>query len=134
MLALEKGEKIYAGTDLYGSPTLIDDVALGIVRAAEKERSGIYHISGPDMLSRFDFATRIAKVFSLDASLIVPLPYSELQKTVGMVAERPLKSALVSLKAQTDLGLHISNVEEGLQVMVRGLQELQGPTEQFLYE
>ena len=137
ILALQKREPVYAATDLYSSPTLIDDLALAIVRSVERRRSGLYHVAGPQMLPRYEYAQKIAEAFRLDASLIFPTTIAELKAKApaGMPrAERPAKSGLVSLKAQTDLGLRISNIDEGLQVMERGFLEILGEGEQFIYE
>ncbi len=137
VLALGRGETIYAATDLYSTPTLVDDLALAIVRATERRRLGLYHVAGTEMLPRYEFALKIAEVFRLDTSLIQPITAAELKKRPGgeyLRAERPVRNGLVSLKAQTDLGLRLSNVDEGLQVMERGLQELLGEDIPYIYE
>jgi dTDP-4-dehydrorhamnose reductase len=131
--ALQAEKPIELPTDLYSSPTLVDDVALAIVRATERHKTGLYHIGGPEMLSRFQFAGRIAKAFRLNASLITPVLSEDMPKP-EVRAERPMRSGFVCLKAQTDLSLRISNVDEGLQVMSRGMHDLENPVEQYIYE
>ncbi|MEP7236113.1 MAG: NAD(P)-dependent oxidoreductase, partial [Ignavibacteriota bacterium] len=106
--------------DLYAPPTLIDDIALAVVRAAEYRKSGIFHIAGPEMVSRFEFAKRIASAFRLDTTLLEPVPY-----TTENRAERPRHSAFITLKAQTELGLRITGIDEGLQVMLRGIGDME---------
>lgn len=132
--SLEAKQPIHAATDLFSSPTLIDDLALAVVRATERKRLGLYHLSGPEMISRYEFALRVAEAYQLDASLVLPTTIAELKRQIPTRAERPARSALVSLKAQTDLGLRLSNIVEGLQVMERGLQELVGERAAHLYE
>jgi len=139
ILALEQGQPVYAATDMYSTPTLVDDLALAIVRATERRRIGMYHVAGPAMIPRYEFAQRIAETFRLDTSLVIPTTISELkqkQNASGGVqrAERPARSGLVSLKAQTDLGIRISNVEDGLRVMERGMQDLLGEGQVYVYE
>ncbi|HWF45127.1 MAG TPA: dTDP-4-dehydrorhamnose reductase [Candidatus Kapabacteria bacterium] len=137
IISLGQGQPIYAATDLYSSPTLVDDLALAIVRAAERKRFGLYHVAGPQMLPRYEFAHKIAETFRLDATLIQPTTMADLRAryTKEMPrAERPNKSGLVSLKAQTDLGLRLSRVEDGLQVMERGMHDLAGEGDAFIYE
>jgi dTDP-4-dehydrorhamnose reductase len=140
VLALEAGKPVFAATDLFSTPTLVDDVALAIVRSTERKRLGLYHVAGPEMLPRFEFAHRIADVFRLDASLIFPTTIAELKKqsltgeTPFLRAERPARTGLVSLKAQTDLGIKISKIEDGLQIMERGLHELLGTGAAYIYE
>jgi len=137
VLSLERGEPVFAATDLFSTPTLVDDLALAIVRATERKRTGLYHVAGPQMLPRYEFAQKIAEVFRMDASLVHPTTAAELKKShTGELprAERPLRNGLVSLKAQTDLGLRISNVEDGLQVMERGIHEILGEDVPYIYE
>lgn len=134
ILSLQEGEEFTAATDLFGSPTLVDDVALAVVRASEKAKTGIYHVCGPEMLSRYEFAHKIAKTFGLDTKLVVPVKHADVQSPTGQRVQRPMKSAFVTLKAQTDLQLRLSNVDEGLQVMARGIQELHNPDKTFIYQ
>ncbi len=134
VLSLEEGQPVHAATDLISSPTLVDDLSLAIVRATERKRLGLYHVAGPEMITRFEFAQRIAEVFGLNAGLILPTTVAELKQSGRWRAERPSRNGLVSLKAQTDLGLRISNVEDGLRVMERGMEELFAKGDLYLYE
>jgi dTDP-4-dehydrorhamnose reductase len=137
IMSLVQGQPIYAATDLFSSPTLVDDLAVAIVQATERRRGGLYHIAGPQMLPRYEFAHHIAEAFRLDTSLIHPVTIAELRARhtgEGPRADRPAKSGLVSLKAQTDLGLRLSKVEDGLQVMERGMHDLAGEGHSFIYE
>jgi dTDP-4-dehydrorhamnose reductase len=134
LTALEDGQPVHAATDLLSAPTLVDDLALAIVRATERKRLGLYHVGGPEMITRFEFANRVAEVFGLDAGLILPTTMAELKSSGIWRAERPSRTGLVSLKAQTDLGLRLSNVDDGLRVMERGMEELLGKSDLYLYE
>lgn len=134
IIALESGEPVLAATDLINAPTLVDDLALAIVRATERKRLGVYHAGGPEMLTRFEFAHRIAEMFGLDASLVLPTTIAELRSSGRWKAERPSRNGLVSLKVHTDLGIRMSNVEDGLRVMERGMEELLGHEELYLYQ
>jgi dTDP-4-dehydrorhamnose reductase len=132
--SLEAGKPVMAATDLISAPTLVDDLALAIVRATERRRLGLYHAGGPEMITRFEFANRIAEMFGLNASMILPTTVAELRSSGRWRAERPSRNGLVSLKAQTDLGIRLSNVDDGLRVMERGMEELLGESELYLYE
>ncbi len=134
LISLEDGQPVYAATDLFSAPTLVDDLALAIVRATERKRLGLYHVGGPEMITRFEFANRIAEVFGLNSALILPTTIAELRSSGRWRAERPAKTGLVSLKAQTDLGLRIANVDDGLRVMERGMEELLGKEDLYLYQ
>jgi dTDP-4-dehydrorhamnose reductase len=99
--------------DQIGNPTLVDDLAFGLIRAMEMKRTGIFNIAGKDIMSRFDFAVALAKAFGMDPSLIQPIKTSQLNQP----AARPLKSGLITLKAEVDMGLKLSGVEQGLAIL-----------------
>ena len=68
-------------------------------------------IGGKHIRSEIDeFAKQIANAFHLDTSLIQEIKTSELHQP----AQRPLKGGLITLKSETDLGLHFSSIEQGL--------------------
>lgn len=111
--SLRDGQQVRIVDDQIGNPTLVDDLAFGLIRAMEMRRTGIYNIAGKDIVSRFDFAVALAKAFGLDHTLIQPIKTSQLNQP----AARPLKSGLITLKAEVDLGLKLSGVEQGLAML-----------------
>jgi len=111
--SLEKRSPVRIVDDQYGNPTLADDLAYGLLRGIELGRSGIYHIAGRDIVTRHEFALRIARSFNLDASLITPIKTAQLRQP----AHRPLRSGLITLKAEVELGIHPSTIEQGLAVL-----------------
>ena len=110
---LEKKLPVKVVDDQFGNPTLVDDLAQGILSAIELEKTGIYHLAGRDIVSRYDFAVRLARVFDFDPGLIVPIKTSQLHQP----AARPMKSGLITLKAEVELGYRPSTVEQGLLVL-----------------
>lgn len=107
---LKNGKPVNIVDDQFGQPTIVDDIALGLLRIVEREKTGIYHISGSEYLSRYDFALKLAEVFGFDKKLINPVKTSELQQA----APRPMNSSFILLKAETELGLKTLNVTEGI--------------------
>jgi dTDP-4-dehydrorhamnose reductase len=98
--------------DQLGNPTLADDLAYAVLKIVELGRTGLYHIAGRDIVSRYDFALEFAEVFEFNKKLITPIKTSSLKQP----AARPLKSGLITLKAETDLGIKLSGVVQGLRV------------------
>ena len=68
-------------------------------------------------MSRYDFTHRIADFFNLDNTLIKKIKTADLNQP----ARRPLKSGLIILKAQTELGYKPHSIEESLGIMQREL-------------
>jgi dTDP-4-dehydrorhamnose reductase len=85
------------------------------MRAVELEKTGMYHIAGRDVVSRYDFALTLARVFGLREELLTPVKTEEMDQP----APRPLRSGLITLKAEVELGIKPSTVEEGL-TMLKG--------------
>jgi dTDP-4-dehydrorhamnose reductase len=111
--SLEQGKAVRIVDDQFGNPTFVDDLAFGLLRALELGKTGVYHLAGREIVSRMEFALRVAKVFGLDASLISPIKTSALQQP----APRPLKSGLVTLKAEADLDYRPMTIDESLMVL-----------------
>jgi len=101
--------------DHINSPTFADNLARAIQRAIERNSRGILHIAGDERISRFDFARRIARRFSLDESLLVPVE----MKDLDWVARRPRDSSLNVGKAEKELGIELFGVNRGLEEMAR---------------
>lgn len=110
---LKKNEPVKIVTDQYGNPTLADDLARAILKIIERQKWDLYHISGSELIDRYSFALKVAEVFKLDKNLITPITTSELSQP----APRPLKSGFIIDKAKTDLGIEMSNIEEGLKAI-----------------
>ena len=109
---LGEGKNVRVVDDQIGNPTLADDLAYAILKINELDRTGIYHIAGADLVSRYDFALALARVFSFNKKLITPVKSS----TFKQPAPRPLKSGFITLKAETELGIKPSGIEHGLTV------------------
>lgn len=110
LLANLKAEKpVRVVDDQIGNPTIAEDLAYGILKVIELERLGLYHVAGPDLVSRYEFALALAKIFGFNKKLITPVKTA----TMKQPAARPLKSGLITLKAQTDLDIRLAGVEQG---------------------
>jgi len=110
--SLEKGKDIKIVTDQIGNPTHVGELAGVIWNLIESEKSGIYHVSGSECKSRFDWARDIADFFNLDASNIQPIVTSEL----GQPAPRPLESGFILDKMIRDTGIQMSGIRAQLQI------------------
>lgn len=111
--SLSEEKTIRVVDDQVGNPTMADDVAYAVLKVIELERTGLYHIAGQDLVNRYEFAQTLARVFDLNKKLITAVKTSSMKQA----APRPLRSGFITLKAQTDLGLKLSGVMQGLVVL-----------------
>ena len=114
---LDKGEQVKVVNDQFSNPTLVDDLGIAVERIIKRKRYGIYNIAGADWLNRWEFAGKIADFFSLNKELIIPITTDEL----GQSAPRPRYGGLVTLKAETDLRMKMSGIENGLSMIKQRL-------------
>jgi dTDP-4-dehydrorhamnose reductase len=87
---LAAGERMRLFTDQLRNPVLEDDLADAVVLAIEHDLEGLYHVGGPEAVSRFEFGCAACEVFGLDRGLIEPILMSEFEYIAG----RPLDSTL----------------------------------------
>ncbi len=97
---LSKGETLHLVTDQIRTPTYVVDLAAGIEKMIRFQKSGIFHLSGRELLSVHDLGLAVAEVFSLDAALIRPTDATQFQQP----AARPPKTGFINLKAETEIG------------------------------
>lgn len=107
---LQRGEVTEVCTDQVRTPTYIPDFADGIARAVRLNKTGLYHVAGREVISVFDFARQIAEHFDFDPDLIVPTTTAELHPD----APRPLRTGLLILKAETELGYKPRSIAQAL--------------------
>jgi dTDP-4-dehydrorhamnose reductase len=65
------GEPIRFFTDEIRNPIRAAELAAAIVRLVDLGAHGIWHLAGPEALSRYEFAVRLARVAGADPSLLV---------------------------------------------------------------
>jgi dTDP-4-dehydrorhamnose reductase len=107
---LEKGEEYSVVDDQFRTPTYVEDLATGIVSILEKKATGIYHLSGNDVLTPYKMACKAADYLGLNKSLIKKVTAASFSQP----AKRPPKTGFVIDKAKKQLGFTPISFEQGL--------------------
>jgi dTDP-4-dehydrorhamnose reductase len=107
---LEKGEEYSVVDDQVRTPTYVEDLAAGIISIIEKKASGIYHLSGSDVLTPYEMACKTADYLGLNKSLIKKVTAASFTQP----AKRPPKTGFVIDKAKKALDFTTISFEEGL--------------------
>ena len=110
---LRAGRRVKIVNDQVNTPTVADDLASGLLHLAQAGSEGVIHVSGPDLLSRYDWARIIAATYGLDEGLIDMISTAELNQP----ARRPLHSGLRSLREEEWQDIHMRGVREGLSAL-----------------
>ncbi len=90
--ALSAGKTLECPTDQISNPSYGPDVAKAVVALVEGNHAGVFHVAGPEVMNRVDFAQALATGFGLDPALIIGKTTAEL----GQGAPRPLTGGLSS--------------------------------------
>lgn len=124
--ALTAGQPLTLFDDVYFTPILIDRLARAAHELSSAGQAGIYHISGDDRISKFDFALRLARRFALPEALIRRGRISQ----AHLAARRPSDMSLDNAKARAALGAGLGSAEEHIDALRR--QQLSGRQAQLL--
>ncbi len=110
---LKNGKPVDIVDDQWRTPTLAEDLAMGCYLTAEKRATGIFNISGEEMLTPYGMAMKTAAYFDLDTTVIAKVDAS----TLSQPAKRPPKTGLILHKARKILGYQPRTFEEGIKIL-----------------
>jgi dTDP-4-dehydrorhamnose reductase len=115
---LKQQQEITVVADHYNTPTLANNLSEMALEVVRRNLRGLYHASGCERISRYEFAKQIALNFNLDPNLIKPVKMSQI---TAWVAKRPRDSSLDTSKIQQQLKTKPLNITEGLNKMRKEL-------------
>ena len=107
---LSEGKNVNGFTDITFCPILVNVTARLLLEMLPKNLSGLYHVVGPQAMSKYQFGVEIARIFGLRENLISPR--SVLQSS--LTAKRSPNLWLSTHKLSTDLGQEIPSFSTGL--------------------
>lgn len=110
---LEKGESYKVVDDQVRTPTYVEDLAAAIVLIIEQKATGLFHISGKDVVTPYEMATRTADFLGLDKSLLERASSADFSQA----ARRPAVTGFNIEKARRQLGFEPVSFEEGIRKM-----------------
>jgi dTDP-4-dehydrorhamnose reductase len=111
--ALRRGDSLIIVNDQFRAPTWADDLAKGCMLILEKDKTGIFHISGPESFSIAEIVRKIAQYVNAPIDLIRETSSAELNQK----APRPPRTGFDLSKAKEELGYAPLAFEEALKVL-----------------
>lgn len=108
--ALADGLPLRLFTDQYRTPVDPESVADALTALLSGGPGGLYHLGGPERLSRFELGLRVAAVLGLDPRRIQPVRQADLT----FEAPRPADVSLDSRRARDRLGWRPRDVDEAI--------------------
>jgi dTDP-4-dehydrorhamnose reductase len=109
MDTLSKKQELKEIVNWYNVPTYIPDFVTATYALIKNNHAGIFHLTGPDFISRFDWALKTAETFGLDSKLLIPINSSQLNLDVQRE-----NINLNNKKIVNETGIKIRGIEEGL--------------------
>ncbi|OGL53544.1 hypothetical protein A3K55_00945 [Candidatus Shapirobacteria bacterium RBG_13_44_7] len=100
-------------SDQITTPTLVDDIALGLDYFIQNQSPGIFHLVASSFQSVYEMGQNIAQVFALNPKLIQSNLLADYLKTPDA---RPFaKNLALSNQKVTNLGIKMKTLNQGLQ-------------------
>ncbi|MBN2108741.1 MAG: NAD(P)-dependent oxidoreductase [Deltaproteobacteria bacterium] len=117
---LSLGQEISLFTDQIRTPTYVLDTACGLEHAALHGSPGdIFHLAGPETISRYGFAVKLASIFNLPVSLLKPCSMDD----AATIARRPRDASLLITKFTESFQFTPRNIQQGLAAMYQEYNE-----------
>jgi dTDP-4-dehydrorhamnose reductase len=110
---LAAGNEIDVVTDQVSRPTYAPDLARACVEVLERGLTGLYHATGPESVSRYEFTRRLADAYGHDRELVRPIATEQF----GQEAPRPADGSLDSTRLYGAIADEFRAVGEGIGAM-----------------
>jgi dTDP-4-dehydrorhamnose reductase len=108
---LSEGQQVKGFTDILFCPMMVLDLVETMMEAVEKDLCGLYHMVGPETMSKYDFGRAIACKFGFDPELVQPASVLD----GGLKAARSPNLTLNTGKLANALGHELPSFDSGLQ-------------------
>lgn len=108
---LEAGRPFPGFTDVTVSPILVNHLAPLLLRMLASTLTGIYHVVGREMVSKYELGVALATAGGLDPALVRPTSVDE----ADLRAARPKRLNLSVEKIRAELEIDLPGVRVGLQ-------------------
>src|SRR3989344_6192858 len=71
---LQSGNNLKEITNWHNTPTYVPDFVSVTKKLIDDDMFGIFHVTGPDFVSRYQMSLKVAEVFGLNKKMIEPVP------------------------------------------------------------
>jgi dTDP-4-dehydrorhamnose reductase len=120
--ALREGRTVDLFTDEYRTPVDAESVTPALLALLEGRQGGVFHLGGPERLSRYELGQRVARTLGLPTEALRPV----LQSDRPMLAARPADVSLDSSRAVRELGYRPRPAEDAIRDGRRDIRAADG--------
>ena len=111
--ALTKGDPMKIINDQFRMPTWADDLAWGCLEICNRNKKGIFHLCGPELMAVNEIVFRIAKHLGKSTENVEIISSS----TLNQPAKRPPLTGFDLTKSKTELGYNPKTIEETITIL-----------------
>lgn len=111
---IQSGKILKEVEDWYNTPTYVLDLVYATGLLLEDDATGIFHISGPEFINRYNWSLQVAEVFGLDKNRIESVS----SDTLNLPAKR-VNINLNNQKLFKKTGIQMKTVRDGLYAMLK---------------
>ncbi len=111
--ALTKGDPMKIINDQFRMPTWADDLAWGCIEICRRNKTGIFHLCGPELMAVNEIVFRIAKHLGKSTNNVEIISSS----TLNQPAKRPPRTGFDLTKSKTELGYNPKTIEETITIL-----------------
>ncbi|MCB0280668.1 MAG: sugar nucleotide-binding protein, partial [Calditrichaeota bacterium] len=108
--SLNSDQHVNIVTDQSGTYTYLNDLVTITMTCIENPRTGIFHVSGTEILSRYELAKLVEELFSINNNLINPINTLKLKQR----ANRPMKSGFTIDKAIREFNFKPTSIRSAI--------------------
>lgn len=107
---LSQKEEIIGFNDIIFNPLEVSNLSKLVIDVVQSDFKGILHLASNDVISKYEFAMKVANIFNFDENLITKGTSND----VKLIASRPKNTSLSNKKAQKILTTKIDSLNESL--------------------
>jgi dTDP-4-dehydrorhamnose reductase len=112
--ALTKGDPMKIIDDQFRMPTWADDLAWGCLEICRRDKTGIFHLCGPELMAVNEIVFRIAKHLGKSIENVEIISSS----TLNQPAKRPPRTGFDLSKSRSELGYNPKTIEETVEILL----------------
>lgn len=113
--ALPKGEPMRIIDDQFRMPTWADDLAWGCLEICRRNEKGIFHLSGPELMSIYEVVETVAQFLNCPMNAVEKVS----SNTLNQPAKRPPRTGFDLTKSQKVLGYCPKGLREALLLLTK---------------
>ena len=110
--AFSSGQTVKGFTDIHFCPMMVLDLVDTLMEAVSLDLNGVYHMVGPQQMSKFEFGRAIAAKFGFDAELVQPASVLDGELKAVRSPNLTLNTAKLTVALQHELPLFDAGLQK----------------------